>query len=182
MGEAIARRRLGFGSAVCDFSWFDSRTLRARLQIGSLGVDKPVTMTQQTMSNSTVDDPRKLNSLIARVADLAQSHNINSVIVGMACETGDRLFPEFVEFLRSALRVEDGIYRMTRERAVIHLADLDMDGGQSVFNRLLDEFVEEFPAAKEPSFAINFILIPAGSENLQSKTVLTEIFPSRMLH
>ncbi|MEO1914580.1 MAG: hypothetical protein ABGW98_12075, partial [Myxococcales bacterium] len=83
------------------------------------------------MSNSTVDDPRKLSSLIARVAELAQSHNISSVVVGMSSETGDRLFPEFVEFLRSALRVEDGIYRMTRERAVIHLADVDMDGWQS---------------------------------------------------
>jgi GGDEF domain-containing protein len=139
-------------------------------------------MIEQSMSNSTVDDPRKFSSLIARVAELAQTHNLNSVIVGMSCETGDPLFPEFVEFLRSALRVEDGIYRMTRERAVIHLADLDMDGGQSVFNRLLDEFIEEFPAAKEPSFAINFLLIEAGVENLQSKKVLTEIFPSRMLH
>ncbi|MEO1915308.1 MAG: hypothetical protein ABGW98_15815, partial [Myxococcales bacterium] len=93
-----------------------------------------------------------------------------------------RLFPEFVEFLRSALRVEDGIYRMTRERAVIHLADVDMDGWQSVFNRLLDEFIEEFPAAKAPNFAINSILIPGGSENLKSKFVLAEIFPSRVHH
>ncbi|HIG70549.1 MAG TPA: hypothetical protein EYG46_16165 [Myxococcales bacterium] len=134
------------------------------------------------MSNSTVDDPRKLSSLIARVAELAQSHNISSVVVGMSSETGDRLFPEFVEFLRSALRVEDGIYRMTRERAVIHLADVDMDGWQSVFNRLLDEFIEEFPAAKAPNFAINSILIPGGSENLKSKFVLAEIFPSRVHH
>jgi GGDEF domain-containing protein len=139
-------------------------------------------MSENPMSQSTVDDPRKLTALLARIAELAESHNVNSVIVGMASETGDRLFPEFVEFLRSALRVEDGIYRMTRERAVIHLADLDMDGGQSVFNRLLDEFMEEFPAATEPRFEINFYLVPAGSESVQNKQVLTEIFPSRMLH
>ena len=71
---------------------------------------------------------------------------------------------------------------MTRERAVIHLADLDMDGGQSVFNRLLDEFMEEFPATEEPSFEINFFLVAAGDDKLQNKQVLTEIFPSRMLH
>jgi GGDEF domain-containing protein len=134
------------------------------------------------MSQSTVDDPRKLSALLARIAELAESHNVNSVIVGIAAPTGDRLFPEFIDYLRSALRVEDGIYRMTRERAVIHLADLDMDGGQGVFNRLLDQFMDEFPAATEPSFEINFYLVAAGSENLQNKQVLTEIFPSRMLH
>jgi PleD family two-component response regulator len=139
-------------------------------------------MSEHPMSQSTVDDPRKLSALLARIAELAESHNVSSVIVGIAAKTGDRLFPEFVEFLRSALRVEDGIYRMTRERAVIHLADLDMDGGQSVFNRLLDEFMEEFPAAQEPSFEINFFLVAAGDDKLQNKQLLTEIFPSRMLH
>jgi hypothetical protein len=139
-------------------------------------------MSEHTMSESTVDDPRKLSALLARIAELAEAHNVNSVIVGAAAKPGDLLFPEFVDFLRSALRVEDGIYRMTRERAVIHLADLDMDGGQSVFNRLLDEFIEEFPAAKEPSFEINFYLVPAGSDNLQNKQILTDIFPSRLLH
>lgn len=139
-------------------------------------------MIEAAMSNSTVDDPRKLSALLVRIAELAQTHNVGSVVVGMASGTGNTLFPEFVEFLRSALRVEDGIYRMTRERAVIHLADLDLEGGQSVFNRLLDEFMEEFPAAKEPEFAINFHLVGAGTENVKSRDVLTEIFPSRMLH
>ncbi|MBW2291159.1 MAG: hypothetical protein JRG94_02485 [Deltaproteobacteria bacterium] len=139
-------------------------------------------MSEHPMSQSTVDDPRKLSALLARIAELAESHNVSSVLVGMAAKTGDRLFPEFVEFLRSALRVEDGIYRMTRERAVVHLADLDMDGGQSVFNRLLDEFMEEFPATEEPSFEINFFLVAAGDDKLQNKQLLTEIFPSPMLH
>jgi hypothetical protein len=139
-------------------------------------------MIEERMAESTVDDPRKLSALLARIAELAEAHDVSSVVVGMACETGDLLFPEFVEFLRSALRVEDGIYRMTRERAVVHLADLDMDGGRSVFNRLLDEFVEEFPAAKEPSFEINFYPVEAGGEKLRNKQLLTEIFPSRLLH
>lgn len=139
-------------------------------------------MIEDLMSDSIVDDPRKLSALLARIADLAKAHNVNSVVVGMTSEVGNRLFPEFVDFLRSALRVEDGIYRMTRERAVIHLADLDMDGGQSVFNRLLEEFVEEFPMAKEPAFDINFYLAEAGNEMLANKQILAEIFPSRILH
>ncbi len=139
-------------------------------------------MIDEPMSRSTVDDPRKLSALLARVAELARAHGVCSLVIGMAAEVGDPIFPEFVEFLRSALRVEDGIYRMTRERAVVHLADLDMDGGQVVFNRLLDDFVEEFPAAKEPKFAINFYLVEAGDREMQNRKILTEIFPSRMLH
>lgn len=139
-------------------------------------------MIEERMPESTIDDPRKLSALLARIADLAEVHSVSSVVVGIACETGDLLFPEFVEFLRSALRVEDGIYRMTRERAVVHLADLDMDSGRSVFNRLLDEFLEEFPAAKEPSFEINSYPVEAGGEKLQNKQLLREIFPSRLIH
>jgi GGDEF domain-containing protein len=139
-------------------------------------------MIEELMSDSTVDDPRKLSALLARVAKLAQAHNVSSVVVGISCEIGNSLFPEFVEFLRSALRVEDGIYRMTRERAVIHLADLDMEGGHTVFNRLLEEFNEEFPMAKEPNFDINYCLARAGDKALGSKEILADIFPSRVLH
>lgn len=139
-------------------------------------------MIEDVMSDSTVDDPRKLSELLARIMELAQSHNVSSVVVGITAEVGSLLFPEFVDYLRSALRVEDGIYRMTRERAVIHLADLNMEGGQGVFNRLLEEFIEEFPMAKEPKFDINFCLAEAGCETLANKQILAEIFPSRRLH
>ncbi len=139
-------------------------------------------MIEDLMSESTVDDPRKLSELFTRIAELAQTHNVSSVVIGITSEVGDRLFPEFVEFLRSALRVEDGIYRMTRERAVVHLADLDMDRGQTVFSRLLEDFIQEFPMAKELKFDSNFSLAEAGSESLGNKQILAEIFPSRMLH
>ncbi len=139
-------------------------------------------MIEDSMSKPVVDDPRKLSALLARVADLAQCHNVGSVVVGMAAEQGNRLFPEFVEFLCSALRVEDCIYRMTRERAVLHLADLDLDGGQAVLSRLMDEFVEEFPMSKEPHFEIRMVRVEPGCEKLEHKEILQEIFPSRMLH
>ena len=119
---------------------------------------------------------------MARVAELSQTHDVGSVIVGMSAPAGDLMIPEFVEFLRSALRVEDAIFRMTRERAIVHLADLEIAGGKSVFGRLLEEFIEEFPSVNEPEFQIAFFDVRAGVEKLQSKDVLTEIFPQRLLH
>ncbi len=134
------------------------------------------------MTTTTVDDPRKLSALLVRASDLAQSHSVGSVIVGMAANQGDLMFPDFVEFLHSALRVEDGIFRMTRERAVVHLADVNLDGGQRIFNRLLDDFLEEYPATREPEFQIHFFEVLPDSENVTTKSVLTDIFPPRTLH
>jgi GGDEF domain-containing protein len=139
-------------------------------------------MIEESMSTTSIDDPRKLSALLARVADLAHTHHVGSVIIGISAQSGDLMFPEFVEFLRSALRVEDAIFRMTRERAIIHLADLELVGGKSVFGRLLDDFLEEFPATKEPDFKITFFEVSAGVEKLKNKDVLTEIFPQRLLH
>ncbi len=155
------------------------------LQIPSSGVDKHCIMTEQITDRTagkTVDDPRKLSALILRIADLAQSHSVGSAVIGISAPQGDLMFPELVDFLRSALRVEDGIFHMTRERAIVHLADLDLHGGEAVFSRILDDFVEEFPAAKEPAFVINYLQVNPGIENLSTRDVLTEIFPPRLLH
>lgn len=137
---------------------------------------------QSKTSGVSADDPRKLTTLLARVAELAHAHSVGSVIVGMAAPQGDLSATEFVDFLSSALRVEDGIFRMTRERAVIHLADADLDKGRSIFNRILEDFVEEFPSSKEPQIQVNFLEIAPGTAEIRTKDVLTEIFPPRMLH
>ena len=136
----------------------------------------------ETSLQSAIDDPRKLVSLLARVAELSRVHSVGSVMVGLSAPAGDRLFPEFVEFLRSALRVEDGIFRMTRERAVVHLADIDLDDGRTVTARLLEDFLDEFPTAKNPCFEMNFFLVPPGCDEIENKVLLQQIFPSRMLH
>ena len=86
------------------------------------------------------DDPRTLRTLVARVSGLAEKHAVHSVMVGLAAPEGDLLFPEFVEYLKSALRMEDGIFRMTRERAVIHLADVDVATATGVIERLMADF------------------------------------------
>lgn len=134
------------------------------------------------MAAPTVDDPRKLTALLTRVADLAASHSVGSVIIGMSAQQGDRVFPEFVDFLRSALRVEDGIFHMTRERAVVHLADVDLNGGQAVFGRIFEDFLEEFPSSQDPEFAITYLPVAPDTEKLTTRDILTEIFPPRVLH
>ena len=57
-----------------------------------------------------------------------------------------------------------------------------MDGGQAVITRLLEDFIDEFPMAKDPCFEMNFYLVPPGCAGIENKVLLQEIFPSRMLH
>jgi GGDEF domain-containing protein len=128
------------------------------------------------------DDPRKLSALIARASTLAQEHGVKSVLAGLICETGDLVFPEYIQFLQSALRVEDGIYRMTQERAVIYLADVDPTQAQSVLDRMAGDFHERFPALRRPQFQLRLFEVGPESEEIRMKDVLTQIFAARTLH
>ena len=103
-------------------------------------------MVANPMVGQTNDDPRRLRSLLDRACDLAREHAVPSVMLGLTGVEGDGSFPEFIVYLQSALRVEDAIFRMTRERAVIHLADLDREQAREVFHRLLSDFSDEFPS------------------------------------
>src|SRR6516164_8823107 len=96
------------------------------------------------------DDPRRLRDVIARTQALASEHAIPSVVVGFAAREGDRLFPDFVAFVESELRVEDSIFRLTRERALLFLTDLDREQARSVVERLLAGFLREVPLAAAP--------------------------------
>ena len=139
-------------------------------------------MVEHIVAGQTNDDPRKLSALITRVSDLAVAHSIRSVVVGMTAEEGDRAFPEYVGFLQSALRVEDGIFRMTRERAVLHLADVNADRAEEVLERLTGDFCEEFPSMCRPAYQMNIFEVTPECGRLRVKDVLTRIFPPRMLH
>ena len=134
------------------------------------------------MSGQVNDDPRKLSAMIARAGDLAESHEVNSVVVGLVCDQGDRRFPEYVDYLQSMLRVEDAIFRMTRERAVLHLADCTLDQAQKVLDRLAGEFQSEFPSLSALDFTPRFVEVKPGAEKPSVKDVLTQIFAPPMLH
>ena len=133
------------------------------------------------MVAQTNDDPRRLRGLLDRACELAREHAVPSVMLGLTGDQGDGSFPEFIVYLQSALRVEDAIFRMTRERAVIHLSDLDRERAQDVFQRLLSDFSDEFPSMTEPRFEVRYFDVKPGSENARVKDVLTEIFAPQML-
>jgi GGDEF domain-containing protein len=139
-------------------------------------------MVENPMAENMNDDPRRLRILLTRALDLARSHNLPSVVMGLAAAEGDLIFPEFVDFLQSALRVEDGIFRMTRERIVVYLADIDRTQAQEVLDRLIADFCEEYPAVECPAFEARFFEVKPGSSSLRVRDVLTEIFSSRTLH
>jgi len=139
-------------------------------------------MVADSMTGQTNDDPRRLRGLLDRARDLAREHAVPSVVLGLAAREGDLSFPEFVAFLQSALRVEDAIFRMTRERAVIHLADLDCAKAQEVFERLLGDFSDEFPSMTAPAFDVRYYEVKPGLSELRVRDVLTQLFAPETLH
>ncbi len=140
-------------------------------------------MVQVEMIRDQNDDPRKLSAMIARVSELTETHAVPSVFVGVAAEEGDLLFPDYLAYLESALRVEDQIFRMTRERAVLYLSDVDATGAAEVLVRIFAEFCEEFPTSEAPEFAQRMLEIQPGVGPLSVKNVLTSVFGSHeMLH
>lgn len=139
-------------------------------------------MTHTPMTKPSSDDPRRLRALVARACNLVSEHELTSVMVGLTAPVGDLLFPDFLDFLQSALRMEDGIFRMTRERAVIYLADVDRALAQQVLDRLIADFEEEYPSFDEaPPARVYFEIKPAASP-VTVKEVLTEIFAPPIYH
>ena len=128
------------------------------------------------------DDPRSLRVLVARASGLAEQHAVQSVLVGLAAPDGDLLFPEFIDYLKSALRVEDGIFRMTRERAVIHLADVDVSTATSVIHRLIGDFQQEFPALADATIKIQCFGVTPEAGPVSVKDVLTVVFGPPVFH
>ena len=136
-------------------------------------------MVQAQMTRGMNDDPRKLSQMIARVSDLAENHRVASVVVGVAAEEGDLLFPDYLAYLESALRVEDQIFRMTRERAVLYLSDVDATCAAEVLVRIFGEFCEEFPTADAPEYEQRMLEVTPGLGPISVKDVLTSVFGSK---
>ena len=121
------------------------------LQVGSRFVDIPGIMAAMPLNEPQSDDPRKLRALLDKVVNLADDHHLTSVLVGMAGPDGDLIFPEVVDFVGSALRIDDAIFRMTRNRAVLFLADADRARAEEIMERVIDAFAEQFAIAEESS-------------------------------
>jgi len=122
------------------------------------------------------DDPRKLRDLIGRVADLANQHALTSVIVGMTGDPTDLDFPEIVEFVESELRVEDAIFRMTRERIVLFVADVDEPGAREIMERILIGFQERSSTIEPPQVGLRYFEVRPSALGLSVKQVLPTLF------
>jgi hypothetical protein len=124
------------------------------------------------------DDPRRIREHLHRSRRLALEHGLPSVVVGVAGEEGDRLAPEFLAYVESALRVEDAVFRLTRERAVLFLADVTRDQAREIMARLAREFEQRFPALASRDLGMGFFEVAPGCADLQVKDVLPAVFPA----
>ena len=133
-------------------------------------------MMAMPLNEPRYDDPRKLRALLDKVVDLADDHSLTSVVVGMAGSEGDLIFPEVVDFVASALRMDDAIFRMTRDRAVLFLADADQARAQEIVERVMQAFAEQFATSKAPDVAIAYFEVAPGKQDLTLKTILPALF------
>ena len=131
----------------------------------------------ETNPDSTAgSDPRRLRALLARANELAAEHRLHSVVVGISGFLGDRLFPEFVDYVGSALRIDDAIFRMTRERAVLLLTDVDLENARAVMERVRGDFCDRFPTAHDPAISLGYFEVDPERGEAALKQVLPGIF------
>jgi hypothetical protein len=133
-------------------------------------------MVSPSYSATESNDPRKLRELLGKASDLAREHAVGSVLVGMAAPEGDLQFPEIVNLVTCSLRVEDAIFRLTRERALVFLADVDRRQAGEIMDRVLTTFRNEFPARREPELELRYYDVPPGCPKLTVKQVLPAVF------
>jgi GGDEF domain-containing protein len=128
------------------------------------------------LDRTGTDDPRRLRDLLDRARSLAEQHALHSVLVGMAGFEGDPVFAEVVHFVESALRVDDGIFRMTGDRVVLLLADVDRNKAQVVMERLLEDYRENFPTNNSPAVGLGYFEVAPELREVSLKQVLPAIF------
>lgn len=124
-------------------------------------------------------DPRFLRSMIDRASTLLREHRISTVFVGIAGREGDLLAPEFIDYVESALRVEDGVFRILRERAVLMLADVDREEARRIMERLQEDFGARFGPRKPPRVEFGFVAVDAANPASSAKEILPALFAPR---
>jgi hypothetical protein len=133
-------------------------------------------MAALSLSNTRNDDPRKLRELVQKAASLACHHDITSVMVGASGVVGDLLFSEMVDYISSALRVDDGICRLTRERTVFFIADADEERAADILERLMNGFRESFTPAHDPHVDLVYFVVTPEMTDLTVRDVLPSLF------
>ena len=133
-------------------------------------------MTAVEPTRPVADDPLRLRELLGRATGIACSHRVGCVVVGLAGREGDLIFPEVVDFLASALRMDDAILRLTRERVVLLLTDVDRAGAERIVRRILADFGERFATLEEPRLRLGWFEVPPGTATLSVKQVLPAVF------
>jgi hypothetical protein len=122
------------------------------------------------------DDPRMLREMIQKASNLAANYHLTSVMVGASGVEGDRLFSEMVDYIGSALRVDDVICRLTRERAVFLLADANQERAAEIIERLMNGFRSHFTPARDPHVDLAFFEVTPERPDLTVRDVLPTLF------
>jgi hypothetical protein len=135
-------------------------------------------MDAMPLNESRVDDPRRLRELIQKAARLASVYDVTSVMVGMSGAEDDLMFPEVVDYVASALRIDDGIFRLTRERVVFFLADADRQRAEEIMQRLLIGFREHFTPSQEQRVSFGYFEVTPEMGDLTVRAVLPALFES----
>ncbi|NQZ95397.1 MAG: hypothetical protein HRU01_02700 [Myxococcales bacterium] len=124
------------------------------------------------------DDPLRMRELLQRATGLAERHEMTSMFVGLTAGEGDLLFPEVIDYLDSCLRVDDAIFRMTRERAVLFLTDVNRDAAEAIVRRNFLGFRERFATTSEPLIELGFYEVGPQGVEAAVKDVLPALFGS----
>jgi hypothetical protein len=126
-------------------------------------MERTTMQTFQPSASYDKGDPRHLRALFDRASQLSREHRLPSVFVGVAGPEGDLLVRDFLDFVEAELRVEDLVFRLLRERAVLWLADLDLAGANGVLTRLHDDFAARFPTTVGLRLELGFHRVEPGS-------------------
>ena len=121
------------------------------------------------------DDPRQLRVLFERAVICSRAHKVPCTFVGVAAPEGDLLARDFLDFVESELRVEDPIFRMLRERAVLLMTDVDEAMARRVIERLCADFASRFAPRTELPLAFGYWEVAPGATPT-SKDVLPALF------
>jgi len=128
------------------------------------------------VSRPVSDDLQKLREILGRAMVIVLEHGLPSVMVGASVPEGQPEFPEVVDFIESELRVEDAIFRLTRERVVLFIADCDARGAQDVMKRILIGYCERSSRLHCPSVTLSYFEVGPRTGALTVRDVLRALF------